>query len=310
MDGPSARLLAVHGGLMGAERTGLGHATSFDAELWGALLESDHECEEDRGDATEHEALMLTHTHGHGWIGSFMLGDDGLPAHSAGSPATPLAAVDPVTHARCRAYGSASGGDTPCSDNTTGVDGDHDGEHGHGEHTVTMGDGTTLIGGKDVISQVQGQRRALGDTQSRQLQRGLHGVAAEQMKMRLMMLPARMRPAEQAEFLSAIQEAGGRDANQIFEFRWPEKRGKDNKGDRTSAQRQSAILTLTPRQHGILYALAGCSDVCFAMSKVSWPVSCWQLNRRTALVPPALIPLTPVPCHVLRCEMPSKACTT
>lgn len=127
------------------------------------------------------------------------------------------------------------------------------------------------------------------------------GVAAEQ--MRLIMLPARMRSAEQAEFLSAIQEAGGRDANQIFEFRWPEKRGKD-KGDRTSAQRQSAILTLTPRQHGILYALAGCSDVCFAMSKVSWPVSCCQFNRRTALVPPALVPLTPVPCLVLRCEMP------
>lgn len=158
MDGPSARPLSAQGGLMGGQCTGLGHATSFDAELWGALLESDHECEEDRGATLpEHEALMLTHTHGHGWIGSFMLGDDGLPAHSAGSPATPLAAVDPVTHARCRANASASGGDTPCSDNTTGLDGDDDGEHGEG---TTLGGGTTLIGGKDVISQVQGQRRA------------------------------------------------------------------------------------------------------------------------------------------------------
>lgn len=61
----------------------------------------------------------------------------------------------------------------------------------------------------------------------------------------------------QTVFLEAIQ--GGQDATDLFEFRWPRER---------QASRTSTILSLTNRQHGIMYALAGCSDVMYVMSRV------------------------------------------
>lgn len=62
----------------------------------------------------------------------------------------------------------------------------------------------------------------------------------------------------QTKFMEAAMKSR-KDASELFEFRWPRER---------QASRTSAILNLTPRQHGAMYALAGCSDVMYVMSRV------------------------------------------
>ena len=58
------------------------------------------------------------------------------------------------------------------------------------------------------------------------------------------------RPQE--EFHRIVQQSGGRDAQELFSFRQP-RNGLDTQARKNASQ----VLNLTPRQHGIMYALAG-----------------------------------------------------
>lgn len=62
--------------------------------------------------------------------------------------------------------------------------------------------------------------------------------------------------------MSAISEegAGEKDVGEIFTFWKPKQR---------AGQKSSNILQLTPKQHDAVYALAGCADVMYNISKIS-----------------------------------------
>lgn len=61
--------------------------------------------------------------------------------------------------------------------------------------------------------------------------------------------------------------ASERSVSELFNFYRPRKRPRST---------SSAILAkLSEEQHDVMYALAGCSDVCSTMSRVDKPVSYW-----------------------------------
>lgn len=72
--------------------------------------------------------------------------------------------------------------------------------------------------------------------------------------------------AAQEVFMRTILRPGAseRDVSDLFKFYRPRKRPRST---------SSAILArLSEKQHDVMYALAGCSDVCSTMSRVDKPV--------------------------------------
>ena len=84
------------------------------------------------------------------------------------------------------------------------------------------------------------------------------------------------RLATQADFLAAISApaAASRAVSELFDFQRPARRQPQLGGN--------GKLQLTPKQHDALYALAGCSDVAQAASKVQHQVrGSWVDRRKT-----------------------------